>query len=133
MLDVLAGGIEVFAQFDYEEFFKLARKWANLELEFVIGKRARRIKAAKISGRLIEYRDDRFVLAKKPPMPPMLFGGRFFGRLYMSLMRPRDLLRGLLISMTEAARDRDTSRADNDPVLYLEGRDAGSANPAARC
>jgi hypothetical protein len=133
MLDVLAGGIEVFAQFDYEKFFKLARKWANLELEFVIGKRARRIKAAKISGRLIEYRDDRFVLAKKPPMPPMLFGARFFGRLYMSLMRPRDLLRGLLISMTEAARDRDTSRADNDPVLYLEGRHAGLANPAVRC
>ncbi len=50
MLDVLKGGIEVFAQFDYEKFFKLARKWANLELEFVIGKRARRIKAAKIPG-----------------------------------------------------------------------------------
>ncbi len=63
----------------------------------------------------------------------MLFGARFFGRLYMSLMRPRDLLRGLLISMTEAARDRDTRRADNDPVLYLEGRDAGLANPAVRC
>jgi hypothetical protein len=107
MLDVLAGRIDVFAQFDYEEFFKLARRWTNLELEFVTGKRARRIKAAKISGPLIEYRDDRFVLASRPQMPPMLFGARFFGRLYMSLMRPRDLLRGLIATITEAARDRE--------------------------
>lgn len=109
MLDVLAGRIEVFAQFDYEEFFKLARNWASLELEFVIGKRARRIKVAKISGPLIEYRDDRFVLARKPPMPAMLFGARFFGRSYMSLMRPRDVLRGMIATMTEAARDRENA------------------------
>jgi hypothetical protein len=123
MLDVLAGRIEVFAQFDYEEFFQLARRWAGIELEFVIGKRARRIKAAKISGPLIEYRDDRFVLARKPPMPTMLFGARFFGRLYMSLMRPRDVLRGLIATMTEAARDQE--RAGRASAAVADSKDDG--------
>jgi hypothetical protein len=78
MMDVLFGRIEVFAQFDYEKFFTLAKQWANLDLEFITGKKARRIVANKISGKLIEYRDTRFVLTKRDGQLPMMSGAKFF-------------------------------------------------------
>jgi hypothetical protein len=103
MLDVLAGRIKVYAQFDYETFFDLARETANIKLSFIRGKLARRIKADKVSGPLIEYRDDRFVRAELGGIRWMFFGSRFFGRLYFSLTRPTDLMRMLKDLLDEAA------------------------------
>jgi hypothetical protein len=50
MIDVLYGRLDLFAQFDYEKFFALAKKWANLDLEFITGRQARRIVVSKISS-----------------------------------------------------------------------------------
>jgi hypothetical protein len=106
MMDALCGRIEIFTQLDYEEFFELAKKWANIDLEFVTGKQARRIAVSKISAPLMEYRDKRFVLAKRPGHASMMFGARFFGDLYLSLKRPRDLLRSLVSLMDQVAEDQ---------------------------
>jgi len=112
MIDVLFGRLEVFAQFDYEKFFALAKQWANLDLEFVTGKRARRIVTQKISGKLIEYRDARFVLSKRDGQAPMTSGARILCDLYLKLKRPRDVLRSLVSLLDTAAADQTALRID---------------------
>src|SRR5690349_12290487 len=110
MMDVLLGRLEVFAQFDYEKFFTLAKQWANLDLVFITGKQARRIVANKISGKLIEYRDVRFVLSKREGQAPMMSGAKFFSQLYCELKRPRDVLRSLVSLLDMAAADQAAGR-----------------------
>ena len=111
MMEVLRGRIEIFAQFDYEEFLKLAKRTANIDLEFITGKRARRIAVSKMSGPLIEYRDQRFVFATRAGRPSMMSGAKSFGDLYSSLQRPRDLLRSLVLLMDQVAEDQSVARA----------------------
>jgi len=110
MMDVPFGRIEVFAQFDYEKFFTLAKQWANIDLEFITGKQARRIVANKISGKLIEYRDTRFVLTKRDGQLPMMSGAKFFSQLYCELKRPRDVLRSIVSLLDTAAADQTALR-----------------------
>jgi hypothetical protein len=110
MLDVLAGRIKVYAQFDYELFFDIARETADIKLSFITGKLARRIKADKASGPLIEYRDHRFIRAELGGTRWMLLGARWFGRLYFSLTRPRDLVR-MLKDFLDEVKESQAQRA----------------------
>jgi hypothetical protein len=91
MLDVLMGRIKVFAQFDHEKFFELASR-SGLKMGFVRGKEAARIKTAKLAGPLPEYRDIRYVRGQNDQGKAMVFGARLFARVYLELIRPRDLL-----------------------------------------
>jgi hypothetical protein len=103
MLDVLMGRVKVFAQFDYERFFELARK-TGIEMSFLGGKEASKIKSAKVSGPLIEYRDTRFVQVKNPKGGRLILGARFLSRTYAMLVRPRDLLEKLSGLLKEATK-----------------------------
>jgi hypothetical protein len=54
MLDVLMGRIKVFAQFDHEEFFRLAAR-SGIKMRFVLGKRAARIRQPFSGGSRVDF------------------------------------------------------------------------------
>jgi hypothetical protein len=70
---------------------KLAAE-SGLNMRFIRGKEAGRIRSAKLSESLIEYRDLRYVTASNAGGHEMMFGARFFARVYLDLVRPTSLL-----------------------------------------
>lgn len=112
MLDALMGRIEVFAQFHYESFFDLAAE-CGLKMSFIRGKSAVRVKTAKLSGALFEYRDARFVRVENERGLSMIFGARFFGRTYLSLVRLRDLVVMITDLIGEAAKEGPRLATEN--------------------
>jgi len=103
MLDVLMGRVKIFAQFDHERFFEMALK-SGLKVGFIRGKEAARIKSAKLSGPLPEYRDLRFIRAENSHGKVSFFGARFFTKVYTELVRPTDLFEMTRDLVEEAGR-----------------------------
>jgi hypothetical protein len=103
MLDVLMGRIKVFAQLDHDKFFELASR-SGLTMRFIQGNEAAKIRSAKLSGPLIEYRDPRFVKVENAQGKTMHSGARFFSRVYLDLTRPHDLLAMAEDLMEEASK-----------------------------
>ena len=114
MLDVLMGRIKVFAQFDHEKFFELASRF-KLKMAFLRGKEAAQIKKDKLSGPLVEYRDTRYVSCENAQGVPMVFGSRFFTRVYMELIRPLDLL-GMVAHLAEESTKRGPNQDGAEPA-----------------
>jgi hypothetical protein len=104
MLDVLMGRVKIFAQLDHERFFELA-SGSGLKMRFIRGKEAARIKSAKLSGPLPEYRDLRFIRAENTRGKTAFFGARFFAKVYTELVRPIDLYEMTRDLVEEAGRD----------------------------
>src|SRR6202022_3011416 len=104
MFEVVMERIRIFAQFDYAKFFQSARL-SGVVMRLVQGREARRLKAMKLSAPLIEFRDTRFVRVELPQNRGMIFGARFFAGIYWALIRPRDLVRMLKDTVSEAIQD----------------------------
>jgi hypothetical protein len=105
MLDVLMGRIKIFAQLDHERFFELASQ-SGIKMGFARGKEAGRIKSAKLSGPLPEYRDVRFIKAENPHGHSTIYGARFFTKVYTELVRPIDLFE-MIRDLIEEASQKD--------------------------
>lgn len=108
MLDVLMGRVKIFSQFDHERFFDLASR-VGLKMSFIRGKEAARIKSAKLSGPLPEYRDLRYVRAENVRGKSMFFGARFFTKIYTEHVRPSDLLE-MTRDLIDEAEQNDASK-----------------------
>jgi len=108
MLDVLAGRVKIFAQFDHNKFFEMATT-LKLKMSFITGKDAARIKHSKLSGPLVEYSDDRYIKITNSENVEILTGARFFSKIYLDLIRPHDLLLMANNLVNEAASLKNTS------------------------
>ncbi len=108
MLDVLMGRIKIFAQFDHEKFFKIAA-YHQLNMNFITGKEAAKIKQTNPTRPLIEYRDYRYVKMTNSEGIEMLSGAKLFSSIYTELIRPYDLLVSCDNLLNEAARDKKHS------------------------